>query len=107
MPHKSKYKNIKIKIDNITFDSKLEGKHYSDLKLLVRAGAIKDLELQPRYDLIINDVKIGFYKADFRFFDIKENRERVIDSKGVDTVVSMLKRKMVKAIYGVDVEIWR
>jgi hypothetical protein len=102
-----KYKNKKIIIDNITFDSKLEGKHYNQLKLLEQAGEIKDLELQPRYDLIINDVKIGFYKADFRFFDIKEDRERVIDSKGMDTPVSKLKRKMVKAVYGVDVELWK
>ncbi len=102
-----KYRNKKVTIDNITFDSKLEAKHYSQLKLLERAGEIKDLELQPRYDLIINDVKIGYYKADFRFFDKKEIRQRVVDSKGMDTTVSKLKRKMVKAIYGIDVEIWK
>ena len=102
-----KYRNKKTVIDGITFDSKLEGKHYSQLKLLMRAGEIKDLELQPRYDLIINDVKVGFYKGDFRFFDLKEDRQRVVDSKGMDTPLSKLKRKMVKAIYDIDVEVWK
>jgi len=102
-----KYKNEKTTINNITFDSKLEARHYSQLILLERAGEIDLLELQPRYDLIINDVKMGFYKADFRFFDLKDKKQRVVDSKGMDTALSKLKRKMVKAIYGVDVEIWK
>ena len=102
-----KYKNKKIQIDGFTFDSKLEGKHYSQLKLLERAGEIEELELQVKFNLIVHDIKIGFYKADFKFFDLKENKQRVVDSKGYDTPVSKLKRKMVKAIYGIDVEIWK
>lgn len=101
-----KYRNKKTVIDNVTFDSKLEARHYGKLKLLMQAGEINRLELQPRYELIVNYINIGFYKADFRFFDKKEDRERVIDCKGIDTPVSKLKRKMVKAIYNIDVEIW-
>lgn len=52
---KSKYKNKKMIIDNIEFDSHKEGFRYIDLKLLERQGLIKDLrrqvsfELQPSY----------------------------------------------------------
>ena len=36
----NKYKNKKITIDNITFDSKKESLRYQQLKLLDRAGVI-------------------------------------------------------------------
>ena len=50
-----KYKNKKIEVDGIEFDSMLEARKYSELKLLQRARKIKDLrrqvsfELQPKY----------------------------------------------------------
>ncbi|MBN1114444.1 MAG: DUF1064 domain-containing protein, partial [Oligoflexia bacterium] len=49
---KNKYKNVKTTVDGITFDSKKEADRYSELKLLERAGKIKDLILQPKFEII-------------------------------------------------------
>ena len=49
---KNKYHNTKTKVNDITFDSKLEAKRYTELKLLEKNGLIKDLKLQPVYELI-------------------------------------------------------
>ena len=98
---RNKYGAIKTIVDDITFDSKKEARRYVQLKLLVKAGVVTKLELQPRYDLIINTVKCGFYKADFRYFE--NGREVVEDVKGMKTPVYNLKKKLIKAIYGIEI----
>ena len=65
-----KYNNIKTEIDGITFDSKKEANRYCELVLLKKAGAIKDLETQPKFPLYVNTNKVCSYIADFRYFDI-------------------------------------
>lgn len=47
-----KYKNKKVVIDGITFDSKKEAKRYKELKMLERAGIIHDLQRQVKYVLV-------------------------------------------------------
>ena len=71
-----------------------------------RAGVVKNLERQVRYDLVINDQKICAYIADFRYKLVDENgfeKEIVEDAKGVETAEFKLKKKMMKAILGIDV----
>jgi hypothetical protein len=48
----AKYKNKKVTVDGIAFDSKKEAKRYTELKALEQAGAITDLLLQVKYTLI-------------------------------------------------------
>ena len=48
---KNKYNATKTTVDDIKFDSIGESRRYSELKLLERAGAISELELQPRFEL--------------------------------------------------------
>ena len=48
----NKYFNKKVIIDGIKFDSKKEAKRYTELKLLKKAGIIKELELQKVFDAI-------------------------------------------------------
>lgn len=48
----NKYNAKKVEIDGITFDSKKEAARYCDLKLMQRAGEIRDLQLQVEYELI-------------------------------------------------------
>ncbi len=98
---RNKYGAIKTVVDGFKFDSKKEAARYSQLKLLVKAGVVTKLELQPRYDLIINTVKCGFYKADFRYFE--NGKEVVEDVKGMKTPVYNLKKKLIKAIYGIEI----
>lgn len=101
MPKMSKYKAKKCIIDGIKFDSMKEGRRYSQLKILEKAGQIQNLELQPKYDLMVNGSKVGFYKADFRY---TENGKQVVeDVKGMKTPIYNLKKKLIKAIYGIDI----
>lgn len=92
-------------LDGIKFDSKAEATYYSTLKLRERAGEVHSVEIQRPFALTINGYLIGTYKADFCFWDVLEDRYRVIDVKGVATPVFKLKAKMVKALYGFDVEV--
>lgn len=49
---RSKYGNDKITLDGITFDSALEGRRYSELKLLQKAGEISNLQVHPVFRLL-------------------------------------------------------
>lgn len=98
---RNKYRAIKTVVDGIKFDSKAEARRYSVLKILEKAGEISSLELQPKYDLVINGTKVGFYKADFRY--VRDGELIVEDVKGMKTPIYNLKKKMIKAIYGIDI----
>ena len=105
-----KYHAVRTAVDGHNFDSKAEAQYYADLKLQVKAGLVRDLELQPVFPLVIisesgEAITVGEARMDFRFFDVAQNRVRVIDVKGKDLPLSRLKRKIVKARYGIDVEI--
>ncbi len=88
---------------NLKFDSRKEADRYRDLLLLEQAGAISHIELQPKYNLIVNGYKLGFYKADFRHEDVATSTVIVEDVKGVRTAVYQLKKKLVKALYGIEI----
>lgn len=98
---KNKYNAKKTTVDGIQFDSKKEAKRYVVLAKLEQVGLISNLVLQPRFDLIINGLKCGFYKADFEY--IKQSVRIVEDVKGMKTPIYNLKKKLVKAIHGVDI----
>lgn len=95
----SKYGNESMYVDGIRFDSKKEGRRYGDLKLLERAGQIRNLERQPKFPFVIGDVYVCEYRADFAYF---ENNERVIEdvkSKGTKTPIFKLKMRLMEACY--------
>lgn len=98
---RSKYNSKKITFDDITFDSKAEGYRYIELKLLERLGEIQSLKLQVPFDLIVNDCLICKYKADFMY--MQDNKLIVEDVKGVRTKEYILKKKLMKAIYNIDI----
>ena len=99
----SKYRAKPTEVDGITFASKGEAHRYRQLCLRVRAGEIRDLELQPRYPLVVNGVNVGTYVADFRYVETATGETVTEDFKGVRTPVFRLKSKLVRALYGVDV----
>lgn len=98
----NKYHAKKTVVDGIKFDSKKEAARYSELKILERAGAVKYLKLQPKFHFHHNDVKICTYIADFSYVDHNGNRITE-DVKGVKTAIYKLKKKMMKAFYGIDI----
>lgn len=101
----TKYKAQPVVIDGIRFASKLEGRYYTNLKLLQRAGEVTNVELQKPFALTVNGHLIGTYRCDFAFWDMKEKRERIIDCKGIETREFRRTKKLVKAIHGVDIEV--
>ena len=101
----SKYRNQPITLDGIRFQSKAEARYYSQLKLREKAGEVYGVELQKPFVITINGILICTYRCDFSFYDHKEDRVRVIDVKGFSTPVFKLKAKMVKAQYGVTIEV--
>lgn len=98
---RSKYNAKKTEVGGIMFDSKKEARRYSQLKLLGKSGVISDLVLQPKFDLVINSVRCGFYKADFQY--IKNGEVVIEDVKGFKTPIYNLKKKLVKALYNIDI----
>lgn len=107
------YQSKKTTIDGTEFASLTEGRRYSELKLLERAGEISGLELQPEYVLVqahrkcpncltithqasrksnlcpkcktkMKTIREMKYIADFRYFT-KEGKEIIEDVKGSKT----------------------
>lgn len=99
----NKYRNKKVIVDEKEFDSKREGNRYKELKLLERAGEIKNLELQPRFLLQDSFKKNGRtfrkieYVADFKY--IENGKTIVEDVKGLQTDVFKLKHKIFEKVY--------
>lgn len=100
-----KYNAKPIIVDGIRFASKAEGRYYSALKLREKAGEVANVRMQEPFILSVNGKLITTYRADFVFHDLKENRERVVDVKGVQTDVFRIKKKLMRAIHGIEIEL--
>lgn len=106
---KSKYHATKTVVDGITFDSKKEAKRYAELKLMERAGVIKDLqrqvkfELQPAFDIDGKKYRAINYIADFVYYDGKTGRKIFEDCKGYRTPEYKLKSKLFAYKFGVSI----
>lgn len=121
----SKYHAKKTVVDGIEFDSKKEANRYSELKILERAGKIKNLQMQVPFVLIpaqyeeskeitkrgkekivkkLVERKV-VYKADFVFYE--DGKMVVEDTKGYRHggaySVFVLKRKMMLEKYGIHI----
>lgn len=99
----NKYRNKKIIVDDYIFDSIQESRRYKELKLLLRAGQIQDLELQPHF-LLQESFKKNEktyrkieYIADFKY--IENGKTIVEDVKGLQTDVFKIKHKLFEKKY--------
>jgi len=103
----NKYRNRKVVIDGIKFDSAKEGKRYQELLLLQKAGEIRALELQHKFPFVVNDLKVCVYIADFVYKD-RNGTVYVEDVKGMRKGAAYqmfrLKAKLVHALYGITVK---
>lgn len=126
---KLKYKNKKVTIDGIEFDSKKEGDYYLYLKQLQDTGVISNLRMQVSYEIIpavwgektvqlktktktvkYSIQKATHYLADFVYVDCKTGTEHVVDVKGKTAPLTegfKLKQKLMRAVLGITVEIVR
>ena len=129
-----KYGNKKITVDGMKFDSQKEYHRYCELKLLERAGQIKDLELQKefmlipaQYETVETDeyYKIGakkgqpktkevcieqsvVYKADFTYTEngkiVVEDVKGYRDPSSAGYAKFVIKRKMMLWIHGIRIK---
>lgn len=99
----NKYRNKKVIVDDYIFDSIQESKRYKELKLLLKAGEIQGLELQPHFLLQESFRKNGKtyrkieYIADFKY--IENGKTIVEDVKGLQTDVFKIKHKLFEKKY--------
>lgn len=101
----NKYRNIKTVIDDIKFDSTLEARRYSFLKMMEKSGQISELKLQPQFLLQESFVFQGkrirpiLYIADFQY--IYNGILRVEDAKSMASLTPLykLKKKMLQFNY--------
>ncbi|RPJ97265.1 DUF1064 domain-containing protein [Rummeliibacillus sp. TYF005] len=95
----SKYKNKKVEVDGITFDSKMESDYYLYLKQLEQQGAVREFLMQKEYILLEGYVKSDKkirpikYKADFEVH-YSDGHIEVVDVKGFLTADFKLKKKL-------------
>lgn len=123
MRKQHKYRAKPTVVDGIRFASMKEARRFQELKLLEKAGEIRDLKLQPSFVLMapvykdgsaLSDVNqgifervspIGQYRADFSY----EARFRSIwhpvveDAKGFRTQLYIWKKRHVERQYGITI----
>lgn len=108
----SKYGNRRVKAAGVSFDSVSEQKRWHELQFLERAGEIRNLVLHPRFSLDVNGHHICDYIADFGYqapvmgSNMQEWGNVVEDRKAgtiTQTEAFRLKRKLMRAIHGIDI----
>lgn len=93
-----KYRALKTTVGSITFDSGLEAKRYTQLKMLEKAGTIKNVQIQPKFRLMDSykydgkTIRAIDYIADFMY---EEDGKRIVeDVKGIRTKDYIIKSKL-------------
>lgn len=92
----------------VLYHSRAEMRYAQELDVMKFHGQIREWKRQVRFPLVVNGVSLGHYVADFEVFENEGKHAlvgRLIDVKGMDTAASKLKRKLVLALYGREVEI--
>lgn len=118
---KNKYNNRKINIGDEVYDSRKEAHRHFELKILEKAGEIKDLKRQVKFELVptirqpdsigkrggIHKGKVienGVnYIADFVYTDCSSGEKVVEDTKGFKTKDYIIKRKLMLWIHGIRI----
>jgi hypothetical protein len=102
---RSKYGNIRTKLDGYTFDSKAEARRYQELRLLEKAKKIHSIEVHKPFSLDCHGTHICDYEADFCYWARFKNGVLYVveDVKGKRTDVYRLKKKLMKALLGIDI----
>lgn len=117
----NKYGNNKVVADGQTFASRKEANRYYELKLLEKAGSIKDLATQVKFVLIpaqrepdtqgarggvirgkIIERELS-YIADYTYIDVATGLLIVEDAKGFKTKEYKIKKKLMLWVHGIRV----
>jgi len=106
-----KYRNIPTEVDGVKFDSRAEAARWGELKLMERAGLIRDLKRQVAFELAPGVKFEGSLRrqpalrliVDFQY--VEHGKTVLEDVKGLVTDVFRIKRHLLKAQTGMDVRI--
>lgn len=97
----SKYHAKIQEFKGVKYDSGLEARIAADLEYQRVAGDIVEVKRQFCIDFVINGYKITRHYVDFRV-TYKDGTVELIEAKGMDTPMWIVKRRLVEAIYLVD-----
>lgn len=101
-PKPSKYKNVKVTVDGETFDSKGEYARWCELCTMSKVGLIVNLRHKVKFPIEVKGEKICVYIADFVYFE--RGVCVVEDFKGIITGEYALKKKLLKAVWGLEIK---
>jgi hypothetical protein len=98
----SKYRAVRTLVGDTWFASRAEARYYGDLLILQRIGHYTRVELQPRFDLVVNGVKVCSYVGDFSVVR-PDGEVQIIDCKGFLTPAYRIKRRLFEACMGFSI----
>jgi len=92
---KNKYRNKRVNVDGVSYDSIAEYERHYILKLLERSGEISQLEYhKKKNNLVLQENPRIVYEPDFCYYD-KNGTYVIEDVKGAQTKEFILKKKMI------------
>lgn len=99
---KAKYGNRRFTADGERWDSRKEYHYWLLMKVTNASGRIQNLRRQVRYDLVVNNVLVCYYKADFVYEE--DGKTVVVDVKSMITrklPVYRIKKKLMLALHNI------
>lgn len=99
-----KFRNRKVEVDGLLFDSAKEARRWSELRLLERSGQISNLSRQVRLPLVVNGQRVCTFVPDFTY--VENGAEVVEDVKSPVTrklPAYRIKVKLLRALTGAEV----
>lgn len=108
---KRKYNNQPTERNGIKFDSRKEANRYEELMLLLKAGEISDLKLQPQFTLQESymtpegeRIRAIRYVADFSYTQGSRMVVEDVKSKATATTQYKMKKKLMQERFGISVK---
>lgn len=111
-PKPRKYRNNKVVVDGIEFDSRKESRRWAVLTLMLASGEISDLQRQVVFELapaarLLGDIRMKPAIRLIADFTYRRGGELVVeDTKSIATKnlpVYRIKKHLLKTVHGLDV----
>jgi len=100
-----KFHNIPTVVDGIKFDSRAEATRYAELKTMLRAGAIRDLDCHTPHPILVNGKKVCTYVDDFSY-TLSDTGVRItedVKSPASKTPLYRMKKKLLYITQGISI----
>ena len=113
VPKRSKYGNVKTEAGGFKHASKKQALRWVLLRQWEREGKIRNLKREVSFPILVKGEKICDYRADHVYETVTHDfcggnvtiwDQVVEDVKGVKTDVYKLKKKLMRAVHGIDIK---